>query len=223
MRIKKKVLQKCINSGDKKSYKFVSTINGKSLYNYKQKFSNCAVGAIIKKSMNSIQNEFCDSEVWQSNVFQQCKPLKNGLVYYFPKEKIQNTVAKNSGKDWARFFVDWRKKQVFETQRLLKQNVALQEKLDYVEQQTKIQQHMRNDRELARKKRQLALKLPLTDAITNCEFNDIINSIPSNSFSNCRRKLALILLYLSGLRISNLLVLTKNHLKCLYKSGGNGD
>ena len=140
--------------------------------------------------------------------------------------KLRRNVAKRYAGNWESFFIDWRKDQAIKDERLFNNNLELQRKVDllqqelsYISEQTKIQELDRHKRELNKIKRETALKLPLRDVISNEEFVRIIKIEKRKSYSGCRRRLALVLLYLTGLRVSNLLILSLRHVKSLFKEG----
>lgn len=58
-----------------------------------------------------------------------------------------------------------------------------------------------------RNKRKNAQKLDIRQSISEEQFCRIINSVKNNHFVPSRKKAALVLLYITGLKISNLLVL----------------
>jgi site-specific recombinase XerD len=139
---------------------------------------------------------------------------------------LRKQVALRYANNWEQFFLDWRRDQAVKDERLFAENLMLREKLsevnetlNYVADQTKINEIARHKRELAKQKRELAAKLPLRDVVSKEEFSIIINQVKSKSFASCRRQLALVLLYLTGLRVSNLLILTVKQVKSLFFDG----
>ncbi len=65
----------------------------------------------------------------------------------------------------------------------------------------------------------LPKKKKLSQVITSREFHEIINCIKENSYIGARKRVALVLLYLTGLRVSNLLLFNVNKLNSLIKTG----
>jgi site-specific recombinase XerD len=139
---------------------------------------------------------------------------------------VRKQVASVYANNWEQFFLDWRKDQAIKDERLFKENLMLRKELsavhktlNYVADETKINEIARNKRELSKQKRSMSVKLPLRDVVSKDEFNTVLSLIESNSFSDCRRRLALVVLYLTGLRVSNLRVLTVRHFKMLFRTG----
>lgn len=140
--------------------------------------------------------------------------------------KIRKQVAASYANNWQEFFLDWRSREHLKSEKLLQQNLELKFKLieinktmSYVAQQTKIQENTREKKALAKQKRDLSTKLPLRDTISRADFDVVISLVKGHRFSKARRRLALALLYLSGLRVSNLRLLSVKNVKTLLKTG----
>ncbi len=140
--------------------------------------------------------------------------------------KIRKQVAASYANNWQEFFLDWRSREHLKSEKLLQQNLELKFKLieinktmSYVAQQTKIQENTREKKALAKQKRDLSTKLPLRDTISRADFDVVISLVKKHRFSKARRRLALALLYLSGLRVSNLRLLSVKNVKTLLKTG----
>lgn len=109
---------------------------------------------------------------------------------------------------------------MFEENLMLRKELReVRESLKVVAEESKIQGENRHARELAKQKRSLAEKLPLRDVVSSIEFSSILELIKGDRFSNCRRRLCLVILYITGLRVSNLLIFNVKHLKDLFKTG----
>lgn len=63
------------------------------------------------------------------------------------------------------------------------------------------------------------MKLPVRYVISSQEFSVIMSLIKPKDFCNCRRRLALCLLYLTNLCVGNLLCLNVRHAKDFFKTG----
>lgn len=140
--------------------------------------------------------------------------------------KIRKQVAASYANNWQEFFLDWRSREHLKSEKLLQQNLELKFKLiemnktmSYVAEQTKIQENTREKKALAKQKRDLSTKLPLRDTISRADFDVVISLVKGHRFSKARRRLALALLYLSGLRVSNLRLLSVKNVKTLLKTG----
>lgn len=112
---------------------------------------------------------------------------------------------------------------------MYQQNLELNKQLNEIkeinkrfEQYQKIEQEAREEERLRKQKRREANKLPQRDAITIDEFFEL-QKIAEATFDDkivrARTILALTILYLTGLRISNLLLMTKRHVQELMTKG----
>lgn len=140
--------------------------------------------------------------------------------------EVRKAVALNYANNWEAFFLDWRHSQAKEAERsfqetlyLRKELVEVRETLSELLEEKRVQQSIRKKRDLLKEKKSLAVKLPLRDVISSEELSVIMSLIKPKGFSNSRRRLAFCLLYLTGLRVSNLLCLNVRHVKDLFKTG----
>lgn len=105
---------------------------------------------------------------------------------------------------------------------LFEQNQELQESLKYMKEHEKKREQHEIEQQNRIEKRKLAKKAPTREAITAQEFIKIIDFV-NNNFQNpltiARVKTALVLLYTTGLRISNLLLLRKRDITQLLNEG----
>jgi integrase len=146
----------------------------------------------------------------------------------------QATLVDQSPMDWG--FLDWKGEYKSDVSLLTQQNRALYEQnRKLVAMNEELQKDMsflvsrEKERELEearaaerKLKRQKALKRPLRQSISPEEFESIIESSKeyyNDSFTCARSNLALTLLYLTGLRLSNLLVLTRGNTLDLLNRG----
>jgi len=136
--------------------------------------------------------------------------------------------------DWVSFFQDWRleqrnwqKKTTLELQEaksryesLYEQYLKVQAKLEAVYQESMRKKAEDEKKEALRLKRKESKKQSLRATISVSEFSGILNLVTGRSESiKSRRRLSLALLFLTGLRVSNLLVLTVSNVEELFSSG----
>ena len=138
----------------------------------------------------------------------------------------KHKVIKNYAGNWQRFFLDFRNENaqklnqiVTQNHDLYQQNLKLQEALTFVKNEMEVMQKARIQTEQRKEKRQKATKQIMRDSISPHDFNFILNSVKSTGFVPARKRTAFILLYSTGLRVSNLLALTINHIKDLLDKG----
>jgi len=146
-------------------------------------------------------------------------------------QEYRDLVTMKYAGSWIEFFDDWKQKQEtqFEAAKreralLYEQNRQLISKLDWqslkIEQLLELQQRQQEKEDtkaLRRAKRAKATKQLPRDAMTPEEFQQIMRSLEGNTLKNARIRVAFTLLYLTGLRSSNLLVLTINNLNELVQ------
>lgn len=155
---------------------------------------------------------------------------QKALVVYAPNKPIIQKQTENTlqlkNDYWKTFFFSMKKQLTVQHKELIKENTDLKKivekqnvQLNYLTQQEQTKQQLINTRELLKQKRKLAEKLPLRDIITLKEFEKILQHMKTThqGFAQARRKVALILLYLTGLRVSNLLVLNVKHIKAFLQ------
>ena len=142
--------------------------------------------------------------------------------------------------NWMDFFLDWRcetkqlqmrqeethKKiqkqqqehqavimnQLYEQNRKLEvYNLELQEKLSFLVKEAEYTKQEREEIISVKLKRQLARKLPVRDSLTWEDFETVLELVKGDGYVACRTRIALILLYYTGLRVSNLLLMKVFH------------
>ena len=106
-----------------------------------------------------------------------------------------------------------------EYQNLFNTNLEIQKQMEFLHQQALELQKEKEIKEELKIKKQQAKKLPLRDTITPEDFHFIIENVKGKNFVKERKILALVLLYLTGLRVSNLLLLNKRHITELMTKG----
>jgi site-specific recombinase XerD len=136
--------------------------------------------------------------------------------------------------DWPAFFTDWRSQQqewqAKTTQELkeakeryntlYEQYIDVQKKLEAVHEESMRQKAAEEIKQARRLKRQSSKKQPLRATISITEFEGILSLIKGRSaIAKARRRLALAFLFLTGLRVSNLLVFSILNVKDLFSNG----
>lgn len=145
------------------------------------------------------------------------------------KQKVISEYAGN----WPQFFRDFRAENTIQfnkivvqneglyhqNQNLYHQNLKLQESLNFVKAEMEVMRDRRVKAEEQKHKRKTAQKRALRESIAPEEFVCIINHIKAKGFVPSRKRAAFILLYCTGLRVSNLLALSINHVRELMDKG----
>ena len=103
--------------------------------------------------------------------------------------------------------------------RLYEEQLLLKGQLSTIEEEALAQNPDREARESRRLKRQMSKKVRTRDRVEESEFHSILSLIKLPGFVSARKKTALILLFFTGLRVSNLLLLTVKQVKLLLTSG----
>lgn len=99
------------------------------------------------------------------------------------------------------------------------QNVYLEKQLNTVCEEIEILKQKRLEQEARVLKRKNAKKQPQRDKMEYAEFCYILDLVKDMNFYNARKRCAFIILYITGLRVSNLLLLKKDHILKLFASG----
>lgn len=140
----------------------------------------------------------------------------NQIRHY--KDQVIQKYAGN----WQQFFLDFRNENAqklnqitAQNQNLYQQNLELQKALSFVKSEMEVMQKARLQAEQRREKRQKAKKQIMRDSISLNDFQFILNLVKGAGFVPARKRTAFILLYCTGLRVSNLLALTINHINDL--------
>lgn len=98
--------------------------------------------------------------------------------------------------------------------RLSAQNLVLQSQAAFLVEEAQFLKAERDAKLALRHKRSNARKIRVRDAMTAEEFKSVFSLVKGHSYVNSRIRIAivLLLLYYTGLRVSNLLVLKRCHL-----------
>lgn len=102
---------------------------------------------------------------------------------------------------------------------LLASNKKLENKLAFVHEEVEVQKKIRLEKEEKLNKKKQAKKLPKRDYIEFSEFEYLLSLCSSNNMFDKRKKCSFILLYLTGLRVSNLLNFKIKNIKELIYTG----
>jgi site-specific recombinase XerD len=102
---------------------------------------------------------------------------------------------------------------------LFQQNQELENKVDYLVKQAEIAEETRLKKEALKQKRLSAKKQKIREAVTPSEFASILDAIEGTSYKASRIRVGLVLIYLTGLRVSNLLKFKVYHIDNLLESG----
>ena len=94
----------------------------------------------------------------------------------------------------------------------MKDLTVVRQEIDFLNQE-------RERKEVIRNKRKKAQKQNLRDSVTEDEFFHILKSVKKDHFVPSRRKAGLILLYITGLKRSNLLLLKIHKIDQLFDKG----
>ena len=156
--------------------------------------------------------------------------------------QYKKEVALNYQENWERFFIEWRK-ETFQQElinqlrqdkqraqeeineisaqyeNLYTQNLDLQRKLEEVYQESLLLKKEREEKLLKKQQKKNAQKLPLRETIDLADFKRILLLVRGRAGAKERRRLALALLYLTGLRVSNLLLFNVAHARELFEKG----
>lgn len=148
--------------------------------------------------------------------------------------EIQEQVLVKYGGDWAQFFLDWRSEQEKwqakasqelasskeQYSSLYAQYLAIEKQLEEVHQESMRQKEKDSLKEARKMKRQRSKKLPLRATVSIDEFWAIIELVAGRCpLIIARRRLAFALLYLTGLRVSNILIFSVSNVKELLLNG----
>ena len=211
------------------------------------RYSNYSIG-LLKESLNSVIEEY-NNNPHKHNFKMSPNAMDQAFFDYYRKETVlvpvkaelvKNDLSEESKEiigirkqvvseycgDWGEWFMGWKRKQTDDSERIFNEllesrrlNSDLSAKVDFLTSEAQINKDIRIKRALAKAKRDSAAKLPSRDSISREEFDIIISLIKTNRYSCCRRRFAMALLYVTGLRVSNLLVFTVRHIKSLTNSG----
>ena len=97
--------------------------------------------------------------------------------------------------------------------------MRLNETMQNIEREIHHIREEKKSKERSKELRKNAKKQPLRDSISEEEFYFILELIKHKNFVPSRKITAYILLFVTGLRVSNLLILTVSHLKQLLNQG----
>jgi site-specific recombinase XerD len=165
-----------------------------------------------------------------------------GIILYNAQSDVyqdyQTKVLTEYQGDWVRFFDEWLKEtrenhaEVIMTlkekaaaateqyESLYSKYLKIQQDLERVLDESLIAKEARESREARKSAHKNRKKAPVREVITPSDLMLILNSVKGRSlFQKARRRLCLILLYMTGLRVSNLLTLTVSNVSDLFEFG----
>lgn len=201
----------------------LSTIVMSEIENY----NNAPHRAIQRFSPNQMEEALFS--VWGSNT------ASTEVMLYETKspeyrEYLNKVQAEYRG-DWEKFFLEWRAetqeqhkkvigKMEAQYQSLFEQHLLMKKELEIIRAEA---DHLRREREakaLRKQQKENRAKQPIRDTLNRKEFEKVLDLVKGQSaLQISRRRLALALLYFTGLRVSNLLVLKISHIADFFNSG----
>jgi site-specific recombinase XerD len=153
-------------------------------------------------------------------------------------------VVREYAGDWVTFFLDWKQQQqewqkdlkqtlmqaveeakereqvaLKQNKTLYEQYLEVQKQLEYMHQRAVEEQREKEEKQARKLKKQQAKKKDLRQTVTPQDFEFILSLVKGRAGAKERRRLALTILYLTGLRVSNLLLFQVSHVKQLMEKG----
>lgn len=173
----------------------------------------------MRKLLEQMSNKKGSAEVY-SNLAKQMKQIEEQVIDKFQGRWVKEFLyfMEQTTKEFKTLK---EQKNVLLTQNhnLYLQKIQLMTSLGSVKQEIDFMREERERKQLLKDKRVNAQKLQKRDSITEDEFFHILDSVKNDHFVPSRKKAALILLYVTGLRISNLLLLKIHHINDLFDKG----
>ena len=141
--------------------------------------------------------------------------------YHYLEEGFERVI--DTVKDQQVFIIETITKQLKDATKERKEmyelNLQLQQQIHSLQVESEKQRIGREDTEQKREKRKNAVKAPIRETLEEEEFFFILGLVKFNNFVGAVKKSGIILIYLTGLRVSNLLVLTVRHGMQLLEQG----
>ena len=179
-----------------------------------------------------------DEAFYQENILKSIPVIarnnnsKNALVIREHRADVVGRYAKN----WLSLFETWKQESTQDLEEIKKQNESLalqnhalyeqnrklQQNVDFLVESEKARQLDEANKEIIRNKRRQSKKLTIRASVSYEEFQFIVNLVHDSKRSDlekARVKVSLCLMYLTGLRISNLLTLSKKSIMDLVEKG----
>lgn len=170
---------------------------------------------------------------------------QEGTIEDASMKVYQAQVVQQYKGDWQRFFIEWRREQdqklnkvidkldqraalaelhekaaLQKYQSLYEKHMEMQKKIHFLHEQAKRAQDELQTKAQRKEARSNAAKSQLRQAVDREEFNTIVRGIKAKSaYIKARRTTALYIMYLTGLRVSNLLTLNAGQLRQLLSKG----
>lgn len=154
-----------------------------------------------------------------SNSLKENNTILNNLVKSSDQQIINLTELNKQNKASAAITEKQLNETLEKLDTLEKANKELQTKVDFLQKEATHTKEAREKKEKKAKKLRNAKKKPKRDMIEFNEFNFLLNMIDNNNYCDLRRKAALLILYTTGLRVSNLLIFKVKNIKDLITDG----
>jgi site-specific recombinase XerD len=164
------------------------------------------------------------------NLVKDSQTIPAVAIFTARRDSIKDYVENG---DLKAYFDKWQNLQnkqlntvLMQNNKVLTQNAALYSKIEHLTEEIRhgnkradrAEQLLVEKQEL-KEKRRLRKKKELRETISPTDFSIIISLAQGNSFANCRLRVSLVLLYVTGLRISNLLKFKVSDAKRLFDTG----
>ena len=91
--------------------------------------------------------------------------------------------------------------------------------MEFLKSEAEVIKQIRLKKETAKEKRARASRQPLREVLTFEDFKHVLSLCSSDRYTSHRKTLAFAILYLTGLRVSNLLILSVKNMTSLFKDG----
>ena len=181
------------------------------------------------KGMSKASPFSMDEALFQEKAFKVTHTRNNNSKKAVSVRTYRAEVLERYAGNWEQFFLDWKEEQskqhqeVYDYHRKLsdqlsQQNAQLQHQIKFLVKEAEVGKQNREAKLASKEKTLSATKLSVRDSLTGEQFESILSLVQDNSYKASRVRLAFILLYYTGLRVSNLLVLKLAHIDELYDS-----
>lgn len=166
---------------------------------------------------HDIFNEYIKNSVQFKQIL--IKKYAASWIQFFPQFKDQNTTLYHNMMSQNQRLKGQNEKLFIQYSILYNESVQLKKNLDILTQEMQIMKTQRIQREERALKRKHAQRQLIRESVTEHEFHAILDMVKHNHFVASRKKTALILLYVTGLRVSNLLKLTIQNIEDFLNKG----
>ena len=191
------------------------------------------VPSLIKNDGSALSLKVCKGTETQIKAILHWAKIENvelpsrilkGFAYLLKNSVDEFSLSLKKSEEALRLSITESKDEVIATlikdnSRLYEEQLLLKGQLSTIEEEALAQNPDREARESRRLKRQMSKKVRTRDRVEESEFHSILSLIKLPGFVSARKKTALILLFFTGLRVSNLLLLTVKQVNALLISG----